>query len=444
MERLFHLRALGTNVRTELFAGTVTFVTMAYVIFVNPVILAPSGIDFDAVMVATCLAAAVATIFMGLVANYPIALAAGMGENVVFASFCAVGTGVITWQQGLGAVLISGLVFFLLTLLRVRQMMIDAIPDALKHAIAVGIGAFIAFLGLTDAGLVIKPEGVAPVHLGSPANPAVWTAMFGLLLVGTLMARRVRGAILWSILGSAVFALILGVTRYQGLFAPPPSLEPTFLQLSLRGLLTSNGIMVVVVFLFMDVFDSLGTFVGVGQAGGFLKDGKLPRATRALMADATGTVVGAGLGTSTVTSYIESAAGVSAGARSGLASVATGLLFVAAIFLSPLVRMIGEAYVWEGGYFHPITAPALIAVGALMMGGVRKIPWDDGADALPALLVILGIPLTFSVADGLAMGFISYPLIRLLAGRGREVPRLIYILAALFLARYIFLPGGPV
>lgn len=444
MERLFHLRELGADVRTELLAGTVTFVTMAYVIFVNPVILSASGIDFDAVMVATCLAAAVATIFMGLVANYPIALAAGMGENVVFASFCATGTGLITWEQGLGAVLISGIAFFLLTFLRVRQMLIDAIPDALKHAIAVGIGAFIAFLGLTYAGLVVKPEGVAPVHLGDPANPAVWTAMFGLLLVGTLMARRVYGAILWSILGTAVFALALGVTRYQGIFAPPPSLQPTFLKLTLHGLLTADGIVVVIVFLFMDVFDSLGTFVGVGQAGGFLKGGKLPRATRALMADATGTVVGAGLGTSTVTSYIESAAGVAAGARTGLASVATGLLFAAAIFLGPLVRMIGDAYVWEGGFYHPISAPALIAVGALMMGGVRKIPWDDAADALPALLVILGIPLTFSVADGLAMGFVSYPLIRLLSGRGREVSPVIYVLAALFLARYIFLPAGPI
>jgi AGZA family xanthine/uracil permease-like MFS transporter len=441
MERLFHLRELGADVRTELLAGVTTFVTMAYIIFVNPVILGGAGMDFGSVMVATCIAAAVATIFMGLIANYPIALAPAMGENAVFASFVA--AGLITWQQGLGAVLISGVVFFLLTFLKIREMVIDAVPAALKHAIAVGIGAFIAFLGLMDGGLVVKPGGPVPVHLGDPANPAVWTTMFGLLLVGTLMARKVRGAILWGILGTTIFALIFNVTRYQGIIAAPPSLEPTFFKLTLSGLLTANGIIVVIIFLFMDVFDSIGTFIGIGQAGGFLREGKFPRATRALCADATGTVIGAGLGTSTVTSYIESAAGVAAGARTGLANMATGALFLAALFLYPLAKMIGESFVWGGGFFHPITAPALIAVGCLMMGSVRKIPWDDMAEALPALLIILGIPLTYSIADGLALGFVSYPLIKLFAGRGREVPIVIYILAAVFLARYIFLPAGP-
>jgi len=441
MERLFHLRELGADVRTELLAGVTTFITMAYIIFVNPVILGGAGMDFGSVMVATCIAAAVATIFMGLIANYPIALAPAMGENAVFASFVA--AGLITWQQGLGAVLISGVVFFLLTFLKIREMVIDAVPAALKHAIAVGIGAFIAFLGFMDGGLVVKPGGPVPVHLGDPANPAVWTTMFGLLLVGTLMARKVRGAILWGILGTTIFALIFNVTRYQGIIAAPPSLEPTFFKLTLSGLLTANGIIVVIIFLFMDVFDSIGTFIGIGQAGGFLREGKFPRATRALCADATGTVIGAGLGTSTVTSYIESAAGVAAGARTGLANMATGALFLAALFLYPLAKMIGESFVWGGGFFHPITAPALMAVGCLMMGSVRKIPWDDMAEALPALLVILGIPLTYSIADGLALGFVSYPLINLFAGRGREVPIVIYILAAVFLARYIFVPAGP-
>jgi AGZA family xanthine/uracil permease-like MFS transporter len=394
--------------------------------------------DFDAVMVATCIAAAAATLVMGLLANYPIAQAPAMGQNAIFAGF--IGSGLITWQQGLGAVMISGTVFFILTFVRIRQLLIDAVPESLKHAIAVGIGAFIAFLGFSDAGIVVKPAGPVPVHLGNPANPAVWTALFGLLLVGVLMARRVHGAILWSILGSTVFALVFKVTRYYGIAAAPPSVAPTFFQLSFAGLFSADGIMIVIVLLFMDVFDSIGTLIGIGQAGGFLVNGKLPRATRALCADAAGTMIGAGLGTSTVSSYIESAAGVAAGAKTGLANLATGFLLLAALFLNPLARMIGEAFPWQGGFFHPITAPALIAVGALIMGSVRRIPWDEPAEALPAMLIILGIPLTYSIADGLALGLITYPIIKLLSGRGRQVPVLIYALAVLFLARYLFLP----
>jgi len=443
MERLFHLRALGTTPGREAFAGFVTFVTMAYIIFVNPVILGGVGLaesgqefmDFGAVMTATCLSAALATIFMGLVANYPIALAPGMGENAVFASFVA--AGLITWQQGLAAVLVSGLVFFLLTFMKFRQLVIDSVPDSLKQTIAVGIGTFIAFLGLTGGGIVVKPPGPLAVDLGDPANPAVWTTLFGLIVTGALMARRIPGAILWGLLGATLFALAAGVTHYQGVLAPPPALSPTFLQLSFRGLLTLDGLVIIVVFLFMDVFDSIGTFIGIGQAGGFLRDGSLPRATRALSADATGTVAGAALGTSAVTAYIESAAGITAGARSGLANVVTGLLFLAALFCEPLVRMVGQAFAWEGGFYTPITAPALIAVGGLMMGNVKRIPWDDMSEAIPALLIILGIPLTYSVADGLALGLIAYPLIKLVAGRGRDVPLLMYILAAVFLGRYL-------
>ncbi|MCK4414776.1 MAG: NCS2 family permease [Candidatus Eisenbacteria sp.] len=442
LERLFKLRAQNASIRTEVLAGVTTFITMAYIIFVNPVILGGVGLedsgaefmDFGAVMVATCIAAGVATIFMGLIANYPIALAPGMGENAVFASFVA--AGLITWQQGLAATLVSGLVFFLLTFFKIRQMVIDGMPDALKRAIAVGIGVFIAFMGLVNGGIVSKPAGPVPVSMGDPLNPAVWTTLVGLVLVGALMARRVRGAILWGILGTTLFALAIGVTRYHGILDRPPSIEPTFLKLSFAGLLTADGLVVIIVFLFMDVFDSIGTFIGIGEAGGFLRNGRMPRATRALYADATGTVAGAALGTSAVTSYIESAAGVAAGARTGLANVATGLLFLAAVFCYPLAEMIGATFAWQGGFYSPITAPALLGVGCLMMGSVRQIPWDDFGEALPALLIILGIPLTYSIADGLALGLISYPLIKLLAGRGREVPVLIYVLGAIFLARY--------
>jgi adenine/guanine/hypoxanthine permease len=442
---LFHLRENATTVRIEILAGIVTFITMAYIIFVNPVILSGVGfegtgqefMDFGAVMVATCLGAAIATLFMGLVANYPIALAPGMGENAVFASFIAIG--LMTWQQGLAATLVSGIAFFLLTLLRVRQMVIDSVPASLKHAIAVAIGMFITFLGLTGGGIIIKPAGPLPVDLGDPANPAVWTTLFGIILTGVLMARKIPGAILLGLAGTTAFALIAGVTHYQGLASAPPSIKPTFLQLSFEGLLTSNGIVIIFVFLFMDFFDSIGTFIGVGQAGGFLRDGKLPRASRALYADASGTVAGAALGTSAVTSYIESAAGVASGGRTGLASVVTGLLFLTAIFFFPLAKMIGQPFAYEGAFFSPVTAPALLAVGCLMIGGVRKIPWDDISEALPALLMILGMPLTYSIADGLALGFITYPLLKFFAGKGREVPVLMYILAALFIARYVFL-----
>lgn len=445
MERIFHLRELGATPRAEILGGITTFLTMAYIIFVNPVILSGAGfgdtgqefLDFGAVMVATCIAAAAATIFMGLIANYPIALAPGMGENAVFAGFIA--AGLITWQQGLAAVITSGVVFFILTFARVREMVIDSVPPALKHAIAVGIGAFIAFLGFTGGGLVVKPAGPVPVALGDPMNPAVWTMLVGIFLIGALMARKVPGAILWGILGTTIFALIVGVTRYQGLVARPPSLEPTLWKFDFHGLLTADGLVIIFIFLFMDFFDSIGTFIGIGQAGGFLRDGKFPRATRALCADATGTLMGGVFGTSAVTSYIESAAGVAAGAKTGLANLVTGLLFLSAVFCYPLAKMIGESYVHNGGYYHPITAPALIAVGCLMMSSVKEIPWKDMGEALPALLIILGIPLTYSIADGLALGLIAYPFVKLLAGRGREVPVLIYILAVVFLARYIFL-----
>lgn len=437
LERFFRLREAGTNGRTEVLGGVTTFMTMAYIVFVNPSVLSGAGMDFGAVMTATCLSAALATWAMGLAANYPIALAPAMGENFFFLTV-VVGMGV-PWQIALAAVFASGVVFFLLTFLRIREMIIDAVPASLKHAIAVGIGLFIAFIGLHGAGIIEKPEqGI--LHLGDLSRTPTLVAIAGILVTVVLMARRVKGAILIGIVASTLLAWATGIVEWRGLVARPPSLAPTFLALDLHGLLDAAMIPVVVIFLFMAVFDAIGTLIGISEQAGFLRDGKLPRATRALLADSSGTVVGSLLGTSTVTAYIESATGVEAGARTGLANLVTGALFLVALFFSPLVEMIGGGVPVEGGnVLQPMTAPALIVVGALIAGNVRRIDWSDLTEAFPAFLVMVGIPFTYSIADGIAFGFIAYPAVKLLAGRWREVSLLTYALGLLFVLRYIFL-----
>jgi AGZA family xanthine/uracil permease-like MFS transporter len=440
LERLFHLREAGANVRSEFLGGLTTFMTMSYIVFVNPALLAQTGMDFGAVMTATCLSAAAATLLMGLLANYPIALAPGMGENIFFLT-AVLGMG-ITWQQGLGAVFIAGVVFLLLNFLKVREAIIDAVPESLKHAIASGIGLFIVFMGLVNGGIVVRHPMAqsVPVHLGELDNPAVWVSLLGLALTGALLVRKVRGAILWGILGSAVLGLIFRVAEFQGVVAPPPSLAPTFLKMDLAAVFTWGMIPVILIFLYMDVLDSIGTFIGVGERMGLMKNGRLERGTRALTTDAAGTIAGAALGTSTVTAFIESSAGAAAGARTGLANLFTALFFLLALFFSPVAQMIGGGYAWREGFtLYPVTAPALIVVGAFMAASLRRIPWDDFGEAIPALLIVVGIPLTYSIAEGLALGFISYPAIKLLGGKGREVSRLSYLLGAIFLARYIFL-----
>lgn len=438
MERLFRISAAGSDVRTEVLGGVTTFMTMVYIVFVNPAVLSQAGLDFGAVMAATCLSAALATWAMALAANYPIALAPGMGENFFFVTV-VLGMGV-AWQTALAAVFVSGVVFFLLTFLRIREMIIDAVPASLKRAIAVGIGLFIAFLGLVGAGVVERPEETGFLRLGDPTRAPTVVAVAGVLLTIALLARRVKGSILWGILFSTGLAWALGLIEWQGLFAPPPSLAPTFLQLDLEGLLDAAMIPIVVIFLFMAVFDAIGTLIGISEQAGFLEDGKLPRATSALLADASGTVAGSLLGTSTVTAYIESATGVAAGARTGLAGMVTGALFLLVLFLSPLVRMVGGGVVLEDGtVLQPMTSPALIVVGALMAGSVRFIDWDDATEALPAFLVIVGIPFTNSIADGIAFGLIAYPILKILTGRAREASLLMHLLGLLFLLRYIFL-----
>lgn len=455
LEKLFHLRESGTTVRREMVGGVTTFMTMSYIIFVNPAILSLTGMDFDAVMAATCLSAAVATLVMGLLANYPIALAPGMGENFFFLT--AVGSTVaglsgmgVTWQQALAAVLLSGVFFIVLNALKIRQLVIDAIPSTLKYSISSGIGIFIVFIGLVNSGIIVQNIGspLAPVKLGSLGNPSVLVTLIGLALTSALLVRKVPGAILLGILGTGIVAVLFKIVKFQGVLAPP-DVSPTFLKLDLGGALTWSVLPVTLIFLYMAMFDAIGTLIGVGEQAGLIKDGQLVRGTRALMADASGTVAGACLGTSTVTAYIESSAGVAVGARTGLANVVTGLLFIAALFFSPVVRAFGGGFLWEEGIelnlvtqmhrFLPVTAPALIVVGLFMASNLRRIPWDDFSEGIPALLTIVGIPLTYSIADGLAFGFISYPVVKLLGGRGRDVSWLAYLLGALFLVVYIFL-----
>lgn len=437
-ERLFHLKDNATSIRIEMLGGATTFTTMAYIIFVNPALLSQAGMDFGAVLVATCLSAGIATWVMGLAANYPIALAPGMGENLFFLT-AVVGMG-ISWQVALAAVFVSGVVFFLLTFLRIRELIIDAIPQSLKVAIAVGIGLFIAFLGLYSGGIIERSAEGNPLHLADLTRPASIVALVGLVLTIGLMVRKTKGAILIGILAATVLAWAMGLVEYQGLVERPPSLAPTFLQLDLRGLLDAAMIPVVVIFLFMAVFDAIGTLIAIGEQGGFMRDGHLPRATPALMADSSGTVIGSLLGTSTVTAYVESATGVEAGARTGLANLVTGALFFLALFFAPVARMVGGGVPVEGGTaLYPMTAPALIVVGSLMARNVRNIEWSDFTEAFPAFLVMIGIPFAWSIADGIAFGFIAYPLLKLLAGRPKEASALVYFLGALFVARYIFL-----
>jgi adenine/guanine/hypoxanthine permease len=427
LERIFHLKENHTTIRTELLAGATTFATMAYVVVVNPQILSQAGMPVEGVLFATCISAAIATLIMGLWANYPIALAPGMSLNAYFTYSIVIGRGV-PWQTALGVVLFSGLLFLLLTLTNVREHIVNDIPDCLKHGTAAGIGLFIAFVGLRNAKMIVANPATF-VGLGKASDPQVLLAAAGLVLIAILVARRVGAAILIGIVAITIAGIPLGLAHVPAHFLSLPHPSGTFLKLDLRGAFKIGLGELVFVFFFVDLFDNVGTLVGVCEQGGFLREGKLPRASRALLADAFGTIVGALTGTSTVTSYIESAAGVAAGARTGLGNVAIAGLFVAAMFCAPLVAAI-PAYA---------TAPALILVGALMCGTVAKINWEDFTDAFPAFMTIVATPLTFSIATGLSLGLLSYTFIKVGTGRYREISPLIWVLSALFLARYAFL-----
>jgi AGZA family xanthine/uracil permease-like MFS transporter len=411
---------------------------MSYIVFVNPAILSAAGMDFGAVMMATCISSAIGTLIMGLLANYPIALAPGMGINAYFAFSVCQGLG-LSWQSALAGVFLSGVAFIILALFRFREKIINSIPSCLKNAIAIGIGLLIAFVGLKEGGLIAGHRETF-VTLGDLTSGIAVLTLCGILFTAVLVVRRVVGALLLGMLATTLLAVAMGLTHFQGLLSAPPSIAPTFFQLDLRTTLDLGFISIVVVFLFVDLFDTVGTLVGIGEQAGFMRDGKMPRAGRALFADAVATVVGALAGTSTVVSYIESSAGIAEGGRTGFANLITALLFLLAIFFAPLAQMIGGGIaISEGMVLHPITAPALIIVGSLMLQNVTHIDWRDATEFIPAFVTLAGIPLTFSIADGMALGFISYPILKMAAGRRKEVSLAVIVLMLVFLLRYILL-----
>lgn len=431
---IFDLRGHGTTVRTEALAGLTTFLTMAYIVVVNPMILGAAGMPVAAVAVATCLASGIGSILMGLLSNYPLALAPGMGLNAYFTYTVVKGMG-LPWQTALGCVFVSGVAFLVLTIAGVRQLIVSAVPRPLFAAVAGGIGLFIAFIGLVDAGIVI-PQAGTMVTLGSLTAPTPALALLGLLVIAALQARGVRGAILLGILATAAIAWLFGLSHFSPGAYSLSDLSAVAFKLDVRQALNWKGsvglslIEIVFVFLFVDMFDNIGTLVAVTKRAGLIApDGSIPRLNRILLSDSTAMLLGALVGTSPVTSYIESAAGVAVGGRTGLTSVVVGILFLATLFFAPLVHAIPTA----------ATAPALILVGALMMGALAEIDWSDPGVAIPAFLTVIIIPLTYSIANGLAFGITSHAILKLVRGQARLGDWLVYVLAALCIARFIYL-----
>ncbi|MEO8670455.1 MAG: NCS2 family permease [Tahibacter sp.] len=428
MDRYFGISTQGSSVRTEVVAGLTTFLTMAYIAFVNPQILAAAGMSPTAVFVATCLAAALGSAIMGLYANYPIAMAPGMGLNAYFA-FVVVGTLHYPWQAALGAVFISGCLFVIVSVLRVREWIVNAIPRSLKLAISAGIGLFLALIGIKNAGW-IAGDPATFVTLGNMHSTSALLAALGFVIIVALQARRIAGGILIGILLISALSLAFGATPFNGIFSLPPSLAPTFLQLDIAGALHSGFLSVVLTFFLVELFDATGTLIGVSHRAGLLdKDGKLPRLNRALLADSSAIVAGAALGTSSTTAYIESAAGTAVGGRTGLTAVVVALLFLLLLFFAPLAGTIPA---------HA-TAPALIYVAVVLARGLAEIEWDDLTEAAPALICAVAMPFTFSIAHGIAFGFISYAAIKLLAGRARQVPLAVWLIALVFVAQMAWL-----
>jgi AGZA family xanthine/uracil permease-like MFS transporter len=425
LTRYFKIAEHGSTVRTEIVAGCTTFLTMAYIIFVNPSILAETGMDHGAVFVATCLASAIATAIMALYANYPLALAPGMGLNAYFAYGVVLGLG-HSWQVALGAVFISGVIFLILSVLPVREYIINSIPKSLKMAISAGIGMFLGIIALKNAGVVVDHPATL-VTLGDLTDTGTLLACLGFVLMVALEQRRVPGAIIVTILLVTAAGIGLGVSEAGGIVSLPPSMAPTFLQLDIVGALETGLVTIVFAFLFVDLFDNAGTLVGVAHRAGLLdKEGRLPRVGRVLISDSVATMTGAVFGTSTVTSYVESAAGVKVGGRTGLTALVVALLFVAALFFAPLAGTV-PAYA---------TAPALFYVACLMMRGLTELDWEDATEYAPAVVTAIAMPLTFSIANGIALGFITYAAIKLLSGRVRDISPAVAVLAIAFVVKY--------
>ncbi len=427
MERFFQLKEHNTSVRTEVIAGITTFLTMAYILAVNPSILSAAGMPADSVFTATALASLIATVVMALVAKLPFALAPGMGLNAFFAFAVVLGMG-YSWQFALTAVFLEGIIFLILTFFNIREAIINLIPMNIKRAISVGIGLFIAFIGMQNAGIIVNNDATL-VGLGSLGNPNALLAVIGLIITGVMIAFKVRGALLWGILGSTIIGIPMGVTNLTGfrLVAAPPSLAPIFLQFEFSRIFTIDMVIVLFTFLFVDMFDTVGTLIGVSTKAGILReDGSIPRAKQALFADAVGTTVGAMLGTSTVTTYVESAAGVEEGGRTGLTSLTTAGMFLLALFLSPLFLLVPGA----------ATAPALILVGVFMMSPVREIDFSEITESVPAFLAMVMMPLAYSIAEGIVWGLTSYVILKVLSGRAKEVGVATYVVAAVFVLHF--------
>lgn len=427
LEKLFKLTEHGTNVRQEVVAGITTFLTMAYIIFVNPAMLADAGMDHGAVFVATCIAAAIGCFIMGFFANYPIALAPGMGLNAFFTYTVVLEMG-YSWQVALGGVFISGIVFVILSIFKIREWIINSIPQSLRYGIAAGIGLFLAFIGLKSAGIIVDNPATL-VNLGDITSLPALMAALGLFLIVAMASRGMNGAVMYSILIVTGLGILLGDVQFNGLVSMPPAIAPTFMQLDIMGALEVSMISVIFAFLFVDLFDTSGTLIAVAQKGNLLnKDGSLPRLDKALLADSSATIAGSMLGTSTTTSYVESASGVAAGGRTGLTAVIVGCLFLLALFFSPLAGMV-PAYA---------TAGPLFFVAVLMLSSLAHIEWDDLLEAVPAALICITMPLTFSIAHGIAFGFIGYAAVRIFAGKFNQLSASVLFIAALFVIKFIY------
>ncbi|WP_197338595.1 NCS2 family permease [Ralstonia solanacearum] len=430
LARFFKLEEHQTDVRTEVVAGLTTFLTMAYIVFVNPNILAEAGVPHDAVFVATCIAAAIGTVVMGLYANYPIAMAPGMGLNAYFAYSVVKGMG-FTWQAALGAVFISGCLFVLVSLFRIREMIVNGIPHSIRIAITAGIGLFLGIVSLRGAGLVVGSPATL-VALGDVHQPSVILAVIGFFAIVTLDHLRVKGAILIGILAVTAASFFFAGNTFHGVVSMPPSIAPTLLQLDIQGALSVGILNVVLVFFLVELFDATGTLMGVANRAGLLKAGKMDRLNKALLADSTAIVAGSMLGTSSTTAYIESAAGVQAGGRTGLTALTVAVLFLACLFIAPLAGVV-PAYA---------TAPALLYVSCLMLRELVGLDWADTTESVPAVLTALMMPFTYSIANGVAFGFITYSGLKLFGGRWREVPVIVWIISLIFLFRFFYLQAG--